>query len=133
MNECGECTKCCEGYLAINVYGIKVQGYKCPCLSKGCTIYSIRPEVCKKFQCAWLQGLFQEDWMRPDKSGLIISIENWTKGQFFRVIETKKDIHLESHSKLSEFAHQHNTPYIIMRHNKTIELYGPEAFIQEKR
>jgi len=71
--------------------------------------------------------------MRPDQSGLMISVEKWTKGQFLRAIEITNDVNPQAITELTSFANKHNTPYIIMRHNKTIELYGPEDFIQEKR
>jgi hypothetical protein len=71
--------------------------------------------------------------MRPDQSGLMISVEKWTKGQFLRAIEITNNVNPQAISELTDFAHKHNTQYIIMRYNKTIELYGPEDFIQEKR
>jgi tryptophan synthase alpha subunit len=71
--------------------------------------------------------------MRPDKSGLLISVENWSKGQCLRVIETQQTINTKAYQELQEFTQKHNCPYIIMRYYKTIELHGPDDFIQEKR
>lgn len=73
---CGECTKCCEGWLSANIKGHSMYP-GCPCffLSKGkCTDYVGRPDVCKTYNCAWLaeQETFPE-WMRPDLTGVIIS------------------------------------------------------------
>ena len=71
--------------------------------------------------------------MRPDQSGLMVSVEKWTKGQYLRAIEITNNVNPKAISELTGFANKNNCPYIIMRHNKTIELYGPEDFIQEKR
>lgn len=71
--------------------------------------------------------------MRPDQSGLMISVEKWTKGQFLRAIEITINVNPLAIQELASFANKHSCPYIIMRYNKTIELYGPEDFIQEKR
>ena len=132
MRPCSNCTACCDGHLKIDVYGLTILNNKCPFQCSGCLIYNARPQVCKNYQCAWTQELFPE-WMRPDQSGLMISVEKWTKGQHLRAIEITNNVNPQAIQELTEFAHKHNTPYIIMRHNKTIELYGPEDFIQEKR
>ncbi|HEY2586520.1 MAG TPA: hypothetical protein VGI81_12215 [Tepidisphaeraceae bacterium] len=40
----------------------------------GCSIYPDRPQGCRQYTCAWLQGMLADD-MRPDKSGFILSPE----------------------------------------------------------
>jgi hypothetical protein len=37
---------------------------------KGCSIYETRPEVCRQFTCAWLDG-FGTDAERPDRSRIV--------------------------------------------------------------
>ena len=74
MRECGECTACCEGWLAdkqLDMYAGKACAH---CRSGGCAIYETRPEQpCRTFKCAWLQEeeAFPEE-MRPDKCGAIV-------------------------------------------------------------
>lgn len=80
-NGCGECTACCT-ILAVDT--VNKTSYKdCQHQGNGCSIYKARPEVCKTFQCAWLQvGGPPEE--RPDKSGLML---DWTdpKGKLGRI------------------------------------------------
>lgn len=72
---CGDCTKCCEGWLHADIYGHQMHsGRPCFFLGKGCTIYENRPkDPCKQYTCAWLtEGHFPE-WMKPSLSNVIIT------------------------------------------------------------
>jgi hypothetical protein len=74
--ECGECTVCC---VAPNIDKPEIQkdsGARCKhCTATGCGIYETRPPVCRAFYCAWRTvDIFDESW-RPDKSGVLASVE----------------------------------------------------------
>jgi len=73
FRECGECTACCT-WPSSNIYGWEFGcGKSCKFLeNNNCSIYKVRPQSCKDFQCAWLEGLLPEE-MRPDK----ISVLSW--------------------------------------------------------
>jgi hypothetical protein len=77
---CGSCTACCDGWLRIEVRGHKVQdGRPCPFRSgHACAIYQERPQhPCREFVCGWLTAKSPlPDWMRPDKSDLIMLAED---------------------------------------------------------
>ena len=97
--ECGDCNACCI-WLKGESYSHEFGGGKpCHFLKGNCSIYETRPEVCKTYQCAWLQGLFSEN-LKPEKSKVIISVENWSKGQFLRAIEMGKkmddNVHMDT-------------------------------------
>jgi len=71
--ECGPCRLCCrlpdipELAKPINTWCVHID------LSPGaapCTIYDRRPDVCRGFDCAWKQGLGDED-DRPDILGVM--------------------------------------------------------------
>ncbi len=89
--ECGTCNECCNGNLVGEAYGIPFGNNK-PChflIEQKCSIYSSRPDACKKFQCGWSQNLFV-DWMKPELSGILVSIEYDTNNkQFLKAIITK--------------------------------------------
>ena len=72
---CGECSKCCEGWISGEAYGHKF--YKgCPCffLEKTCSIYDLRPnEPCKSYKCAWLEEEIFPLWLKPSMSNVIIT------------------------------------------------------------
>ncbi len=52
----------------------KLGGVSCAALGvRGCTIYPRRPQICRTYQCLWLQGkLDAED--RPDQLGAVLDI-----------------------------------------------------------
>lgn len=37
----------------------------------GCAIYEDRPEVCRSFQCGWIQAPNLPDALRPDRCGVL--------------------------------------------------------------
>lgn len=70
---CGGCTECC---MAVAVAELE-KPYFARCRfqnGSGCSAYSARPRSCRQYNCAWLQGMLEEE-MRPDKSGFILSAE----------------------------------------------------------
>ena len=70
--ECGACAACCT-LLAVD--GHKPAQQVCPDQSPrgsaaGCTRYDTRPQPCRDYRCAWLEGLGDDSW-RPDRINLI--------------------------------------------------------------
>ncbi len=93
---CGECTRCCEGWLRANIKGYKIYpGHPCHFLGKNCTIYAERPaSPCKVYNCAWLtnQQLDFPEWMRPDLSNVIVT-EKLREGiTYLEIKETGQEI-----------------------------------------
>jgi hypothetical protein len=73
--DCGECTACCDGWLATIVDGCAVKpGSPCKHISpKGCKIYAVRPvDPCVKFMCGWMLDSSMPAWLRPSESKAII-------------------------------------------------------------
>lgn len=84
MRECGECVACCRD---LSVTELEKPAYV-PCdklCDKGCSIYEERPDVCRNFHCAWIQGHLGED-DRPDKSGAIVWQAHMGKDQTLTTI-----------------------------------------------
>lgn len=105
---CDECTECCTGHLTGNAHGHDFgNGTPCFFLKKKCSIYSNRPSVCQKYQCAWSQYLLDED-LRPDKSGLLVSVINGKEKQFLEIIETKPLVPYESYARVYSRAKELN-------------------------
>jgi len=70
MNECGDCTACCE-VLPIKELNKPKNTMCSDCTGSGCGIYEKRPQVCKDYQCIYTQSNMPEE-LRPDKSGVIL-------------------------------------------------------------
>lgn len=103
---CEECNGCCSGQLAADIHGRNMHsGKPCDFLLKGlCSIYEDRPRVCHSFQCGWSQHLLPDD-MRPDKCGIMVSVETTKDGeQFLRLIELWPNPPQESYKKIFEAA-----------------------------
>lgn len=69
--ECGTCNACCD---ILEVAAVdKPVNTLCKHwqTGTGCTIYERRPQMCRSFVCAWLQGHLDDDWI-PEKAGLIV-------------------------------------------------------------
>jgi hypothetical protein len=92
--ECGECNLCCK-WLTHEVYGqVITPNNPCRFVRECCTIYEDRPETCKNYQCLWLQGVLPE-WMYPHLIGVIVSVKDWTHGQYLEVCEAGKPLTIE--------------------------------------
>lgn len=128
--ECGECTACCTWLHGV-AHGVAFGGGKsCVFLNNNCTIYDIRPEFCKKFYCGYTQKLFPQDFMRPDKSGALVMVQDWSKGQYLKVVETGRKMTDEAFLEINNFCKSHNTPYI-MQYDNQWSIHGPQEFIDE--
>lgn len=120
FRSCGECTACCSGQLAGEIYGHKMFPGK-PCYflkGKKCSIYENRPvSPCQKYQCAWSQHLFHED-MRPDKIGLMVSVETKDSGeQFLRIVEITPNPSQESYRNIFKTAQKLGAKVTINYHS----------------
>jgi Fe-S-cluster containining protein len=121
---CEECTACCDGFLNHEVYGRKL-GNGIPCyylVEKKCTIYKDRPRICSSYQCAWSQHLLPE-WMRPDKSGLLVNVEiDKNEKQFLKVIEMREIIEYDIYNEIEKFTKQNDTYWVKVPYKKVIPI-----------
>jgi hypothetical protein len=95
--QCGSCTKCCDGWLSVEVYGNKV-GNGNPCIFKkedcGCSIYQVKPQVCQEFLCGWIRddGTLFEEWMKPDIVNFILVYSRIGELNWYNLVQTGQDI-----------------------------------------
>lgn len=68
---CGDCDECC---FALGVRPLDKPAFQ-RCTNQttegGCGIYETRPEPCRLYRCAWLEG-FGEERDRPDRLGVVL-------------------------------------------------------------
>lgn len=73
---CGECAKCCAGWVRTRVLGHDIDLHSpCPHSSgHHCTIHASRPaDPCRIFFCGWAEaGSELPDWMQPSRCGVIV-------------------------------------------------------------
>lgn len=69
---CGSCSACC---FALGVRQIDKPVFtRCShACAAGCAIYETRPDPCRVYRCAWLDG-FGERRDRPDRLGVILDV-----------------------------------------------------------
>lgn len=113
---CGDCTGCCQGHLSGESYGHKFYpGRPCFYLKKVCSIYEYRPDGCKNYYCAWVQGLFSEQ-LNPILSKIIVSVEfDENNKQFLKVVPMTNDpVSQEVITELEEFVTKNQTYYKVI-------------------
>lgn len=71
VRECGACDSCC---MVLGVKPLEKPAYQ-RCSNQvtggGCGIYENRPDPCRLYRCAWLEG-FGEERDRPDRLGVVL-------------------------------------------------------------
>jgi hypothetical protein len=81
---CGDCTVCCT-VLKVDTPDLK-KSAGVPCVhqcSNGCGIHDVRPKICRTWFCAWRRVASMPDGARPDRSGIVVSLnfvqepQNW--------------------------------------------------------
>jgi hypothetical protein len=89
--ECGDCTKCCEGWLEGEALGHTFHAGK-PChfisIGKGCTVYAKRPQnPCISYKCGWLNNLDLPEWLKPSEINAIIDMQIVEGISYLRLVE----------------------------------------------
>jgi hypothetical protein len=72
---CGDCTACCTVLTVDTPEFKKPAGTQCSHLGpRGCEIHAVRPHICRTWFCAWRRVADMPDEARPDRSGLLVSL-----------------------------------------------------------
>ncbi len=72
---CGDCTTCCTVLTVDTPDFSKPAGTPCANLcAAGCSIHDVRPPICRTWFCAWRRVATMPDAARPDRSGLLVSV-----------------------------------------------------------
>ncbi|MEN2746487.1 YkgJ family cysteine cluster protein [Sphingomonas sp. T9W2] len=72
---CGDCTACCTVLQVASPDFAKPAGVPCRHLTAaGCGIHAIRPHICRSWFCVWRREADLPEAARPDRSGLLVSM-----------------------------------------------------------
>ena len=73
--ECGDCVACCTVLTVDTPDFKKPAGTPCTHLTAhGCGIHAVRPHICRTWFCGWRRVAAMPDEARPDRSGLLVSL-----------------------------------------------------------
>lgn len=117
FRSCGDCTACCDGQLLGSSYGNQF-GHGQPCVflvNKICKIYPQRPKCCVDYQCAWTQNLLPEH-LRPDQSGVMVSVEQRNGVQFLKVIQMQPAVSWQVLQEIDQAAKKLNTFWELVKY-----------------
>lgn len=72
---CGDCVACCTVLTVDTPDFKKAAGTPCAHLTaQGCRIHAERPHICRTWFCAWRRVANMPDEARPDRSGVLVSL-----------------------------------------------------------
>jgi len=130
LKECGSCTECCKGWLVGEALGFRFSPYN-PCkfiLDNKCSIYNIRPNVCKSFKCEWLDNLEMPNDLKPSNNNTIV-IPNFFKTSKY-LLSLNSNITINS-NLLTWLLNQYVTynTFLVYYVNGYRQTKGSEAFI----
>lgn len=91
--ECDGCVECCKGWLSACINGTPIYPDK-PCRfmsTTGCTNYENRPvDPCITYKCEWLLDPNIPDWLKPDKSKVMVTHRPWGPNKEYIYWEVKE-------------------------------------------
>ena len=131
---CGECTACCDGWVAGVVEGHEMKPGT-PCHFRGdhaCTIYERRPQhPCRDFVCGWLApgSPFPADF-RPDKLGVMVIPMRWRGRPAYVLRSAGRDPDAKLVAWMEAFAERTGHPFFYEVAGERFG-YGPEDFQRE--
>lgn len=130
MRACGECNLCCK-WLYFNIDGEPVHpGKPCKFLGDNCTVHKIRPQLCRNYNCGYIQEIVPE-WMKPSRSGVIVSTEMWGPNKEYpclRAVEAGKRMPVEVLSWLIQYCRK-NDIGLIYQLDGHYNFFGPNDFM----
>lgn len=93
INHCGTCSMCCKLMAVPELDKPQFKWCdKCAPGKGGCTIHETRPDVCRGYECVWLQSQHRRHGeaalpvsLRPDRCHVIIDVRTDSRGLVLHV------------------------------------------------
>lgn len=117
-NKCGECSLCCD---IMEINELKKKAFKlCSHYCKGCSIYAVRPDECRNFDCAYLQMEKVHMDLRPDKCGVMF--EMVSDNIFLGILHPDHEFSDVAKKQINSFMKQ-GYSVVFSRKNKKLKFY----------
>ena len=130
---CGECTKCCDGTLIAEVLGQQIGlGISCKYLKPKCTIYPIRPKVCKEYLCEWKFNNIVPKQFHPYRSNVIMHRKTVDGISHLKIFDFNKTINQEVFDWAKQSVDNDKIDHIRYSHYQSKYMLMPEVFIFSK-
>ena len=133
---CGDCTKCCEGWLSATIKGEDMYPGK-PCQfvepGVGCKIYKNRPkDPCKTFECIWRATDYIPEKFSPNNTGQMVVSQQLYGIDFLVMAYAGKEVEPEFLSWFVAFAvaRQLNIEWSV---NGVLYALGSPEFMQARQ
>ena len=132
VRSCGECSACCTA-LKVPELG---KGEREPCVhakqivgTRRCLVYENRPDSCRKFRCAWLDGVGPVA-ARPDKTDIILVLTESKFGPTVQAFEMRDNAHLRpTNAEVIERLVRKGIVVVIFKTDGTRRLLGPPSVV----
>jgi len=130
---CAGCTKCCDGWLSGSAYGYKFDAKnKCVFMNKGCSIYPFRPDdPCKTFECQWKSNRALPEWLKPDKSGVILLKKYIDIFDYLMVVPAGKTIGKNIHDWAKQYSNENIRNHVVIGDGIKFDIYSKHRYFRE--
>lgn len=95
QRQCGDCTKCCEGWLLADIAGEKLEpGKACSNVEVGvgCKVYKNRPAaICEDFSCYWKANEEVPEEFKPSVVNAIMHIQYIDEIPYLHITPASED------------------------------------------
>jgi SEC-C motif len=134
QRECGECTACCEGWMAATIFGHTMKpGLPCHFLKNGgCSIYQQRPDSpCRNFVCGWraAESPFP-DAFRPTLAKVIVVRILWRERPAFLLCCAGREPDESLLDWMRQFSMATGQPFFYEQNGEKLG-FGPPEFQQD--
>jgi hypothetical protein len=138
MRQCGECTKCCEGWLKGDVKEHSMYPGK-PCFflqigigePTGCSDYENRPDnPCKSYNCLWILDQDIPDEFKPEKTGVILDIVDINGFNVLRIVPAPDDPSLEMLLWILQYSYLHGGLNMVWSFKDNDNIFGSTEFVE---
>lgn len=124
---CGDCHRCCEGYLWGSAYGHQFStGKPCGWLGpRGCLIYPNHPrDPCQTFECGWKKETSWPASLRPDHSDIVFVKRTLGEFVYWHGVRCRRSPSEQTLLWLRDYHRSSGQDFLVDRDQNTLVLYS---------